>query len=110
MKDVFTHQDHARVGLYQSILEKSGILTYIRNENSHHSLTEIPVPLFYPTLCVVNDEDYDAALEILRPIEEAPPELGPDWQCAQCQESVPANFDACWKCGAARGSAGVGAA
>ncbi len=99
MKEVFTHPDLARVGLYHSLLAKQGILTHIRNENNVHA----PVPLFYPSLCVMDEGDYEAAKQLITQLEAAPNETGPDWQCAQCQEAVPSNFDTCWKCGAARG-------
>jgi len=36
---------------------------------------------------------------------DAPPDdesAGPSWQCPHCGEMVPANFDTCWKCLAAK--------
>jgi hypothetical protein len=102
MKEVFVHQDHAQVGLYKSVLDAAGISSYIRNEYSHQIVTPRPTDLFYPTLCVVNDEDYERALEIIaeRQAPEAP--AGPDWTCADCGEEVPGTFGSCWKCGALR--------
>jgi len=102
MREVFVNQDHARVGFYRSILDEAGIPTFIRNENSNNSLTELPSPIFFPALCVVHDEDYDRAMQILSHVYYDPPSNEPDWVCAQCGEHVPGNFDSCWKCQAVR--------
>ena len=73
---------------------------------THNLLTGIPSHLFYPKLCIIDDEDLDAALELLGPLhEKGNPQVasaGPDWTCPQCGESVPAGFDQCWKCDAVR--------
>jgi len=102
MREVFVNQDHARIGFYKSVLDEAGIPNFVRNESSNNSVTEIPSPIFFPALCVVNDEDYDAAMKILGEIYYAPPSQAPDWRCSKCNEDVPGNFDSCWKCGAIR--------
>lgn len=102
MREVFIHQDSARVGLYQSILDGAGIPTYVRNGISNNSVTDLPSPVFFPALCVVNDEDYQTALELLRTVHKPEPSDAPDWRCAACGEGVPGNFDTCWKCGVER--------
>ncbi len=98
MREVFVNQDHARVGFYKSVLDNAGIPSFVRNESSNNSVTELPSPLFFPTLCVLNDEDYDRAMQVLDEIHNAQPSNEPDWVCPKCGESVPGNFDACWKC------------
>lgn len=102
MRQVFVNQDHARVGYYKSILDQAGIPNFVRNEDSHNSITEMPSPIFFPALCVLHDEDYDRAMEILGEIYRAPASTEPDWRCSQCGEECPDTFDSCWKCGAAR--------
>ena len=101
MREIFVNQDHARVGFYKSILDDAGIPNFVRNENANN-ITEMPSPLFFPALCVVHDEDYDRALEVLREIYYAPDSVSPDWQCPKCSEDVPGNFGSCWKCDTAR--------
>jgi hypothetical protein len=99
MREVFIHQDSARVGLYKSILDEAGIPNFVRNGISNNSVTDMPSPVFFPALCVMNDEDYDTALELLRTVHKPKPTDAPDWKCPACAEDVPGNFDTCWKCG-----------
>jgi hypothetical protein len=98
MRDLFSHQDFTRVGHYQSVLEAEGIPTFIRNQNTNFSMADMPAAIFFPTLCVVNDEDYDAAMELLRPLYQPAPVSGPEWLCPSCSQSNPANFEICWNC------------
>ncbi len=102
MREVFIHQDSAFVGLCKSVLDGAGIPNFVRNGLTNNSITGIPVPLFYPTLCVANDEDYEAAVELLREVIKPEPSEGPDWKCPACGEEVPGTFENCWKCQAER--------
>lgn len=101
MREVFVNQDHARVGFYKSVLDQAGIANFIRNELGNN-ITELPSPIFFPALCVMQDEDYDEAMRILGEIYYQPPSQAPDWACAQCREEVPGTFDSCWHCGELR--------
>jgi hypothetical protein len=71
MKELFRERDPSRVGYYQSLLEASGIQTHVRNRDLVTTMgLEVPIPEFFPALCVVDDEDYDAAIEFLREVAE----------------------------------------
>lgn len=62
MRELFREQSIIRVNFFQSLLEAEGISTLIRNEHLTASgLSEIPIPEFFPALCVMNDEDYPFA-------------------------------------------------
>jgi len=98
MKEVFTDADFTRVGYYQSILENAGIQTFMRNMYSHHSLTEMPAGVFFPSLCVVRDDDYPEAMRILQDVHFPTTPTGTDWRCQRCGEEVPAGFETCWNC------------
>jgi hypothetical protein len=98
MKELFVNQDSARVGYFKSVLDEASILNIIQNENSHNE----PNPLFFPTLCVMNDEDYPRAMELLGAMYYAQPSTGREWKCPSCGELVPDNFETCWKCQASR--------
>jgi hypothetical protein len=74
---------------------------FVRNEMANN-ITDMPSPIFFPALCVVRDEDYDEAMQILGKIYYEQPSEGADWRCGQCSEEVPATFDSCWHCGALR--------
>lgn len=101
MKELFREKDFTRVAYYQSLLEAEGIPTMIRNQHLAMSgLTEIPIPEFFPALCVMREEDYERAMEIIRTafVENA---KGVDEEkvCKACGETCPGNFDVCWSCG-----------
>jgi hypothetical protein len=102
MREIFTHQDFTRVGHYQSILESGGIPTFIRNGVSHNSVTELPSPVLFPTLCVENDSDYEQAVKMIREVYQPQNTDAPDWPCLACGEAIPGTFDSCWSCGAVR--------
>ena len=107
MRQVFVNQDHARVGFYKSVLDDAGIPNFVRNNYSNNSVADMPSPIFFPALCVVRDEDYDRAMQILAEIYYAPPSKAADWQCAHCGEESPGTFDSCWHCGALRADSGT---
>lgn len=104
MKAVFTHFDSARVGLCKSLLDEAGIVSFVRNAASGN-LASIPVPVFYPVLCVVNDADFDRARQLILSQVEPIAMSGQDWVCPNCQSVVPAGFDKCWNCERDRGAA-----
>lgn len=98
MVEIFRDISSLKVGRYQSILEEQGIQTFIRNENL--ALTEVPIPVFYPALCVMNDEDHKKAMSILQEIikKEHTEIDSPDINCPSCHQPNPANFETCWSC------------
>ena len=100
MKELFRESDYTRVGYYQTILEGEGIQTFVRNQHTSNLMTSIPIPEFYPALCVVNEEDYERALEVLR-INVAKDQESSQTEvpCPKCQETNPGNFETCWSCG-----------
>ncbi len=65
-------------------------------------MSEMPSGIFFPQLCVVNDEDYDRAISLILEIRDGTPVVLPEWICSKCEESVPGGFDLCWKCGTDR--------
>ncbi len=101
MKELFRERDFTKVGFFQSILESEGIATIVRNEHLTSSgLTEIPIPEFFPALCVVNDEDYERAINLLRErAVENEKNADKEIDCPKCSEENPGNFDVCWSCG-----------
>jgi len=98
MIEVYSNADSALVGFYRSLLEDAGIRTYFRNE--FVSGVEVVVPVFYPAICVLNEEDEARALQIIREQSLTASSTGPDWNCATCGETVPGVFAQCWNCSA----------
>ena len=102
VKAVFTDREPARVGYFQSVLDNAGILTYVRNQVTNTTVAEMPSGIFFPSLCVVNDADYDRAIALILEVRDGTQVNLPEWTCASCGESVPGGFDICWQCGAER--------
>jgi hypothetical protein len=108
MREIFRNADSAWVGLYQSILEDADILTFVYNLSSLQLpaagllVAFFPLPLFFPTLCVVNDGDYEEAMEILQSVRAGGLQDTEHWNCERCGEVIPGNFTKCWNCDSAR--------
>lgn len=106
MKEVFRHHDHTMVALYQEILEAEGIPVMFRNLHlAMCGLATIPITEFYPNICVIDEEDYERAREVMRRvIHEA---VGPEVECPACGEKNPGNFELCFSCQGDLGEGGV---
>jgi hypothetical protein len=101
MKELFRERDFTRVSLYQNMIEAEGIPTVVLNENAETMTTVVPIPEFFPALCVVNDEDYERAVEVLESNAVDSARLSQQQRiCPACQEKNPGNFETCWSCGA----------
>lgn len=100
MKELYRHKDHATVAYYKSILESEGIPIMLRNEHlATTGLAEIPIPEFFPNICVMNDEDYERAWEIMkRTMETNSVDSELEVVCGECGEVNPGNFDMCFSC------------
>jgi hypothetical protein len=99
MKELVRERALVQLSHYRAVLEAAGIPTFIRNENLAN--VEAPIPVFCPALCVVRDEDYERALELLREATEAAEQASTEEApCPACGEANPGNFDLCWNCGA----------
>lgn len=71
MRKIYESHEQERVGHFQSILESAGILTLIKNDCQAAAEGTFPGDPFTPELWVMNDEDYDEAIKILRPLYES---------------------------------------
>ena len=101
MKELYRHKDYSTVAYYKSILESEGIATMLRNEHTTMAgVSDIPIPEFYPNICVMNDEDYPRAWEIMRrTMHTNAIDSEVDISCKSCGEVNPGNFDLCFSCG-----------
>ena len=105
MREVYRHSDAALVGIRQALLEDAGIQTFVRNLNTQQAIVGgvlaalFPIPEFWPTLCVVDDDDYPEAIALLQDIPQVEESSKREWKCSGCEEQVPGNFSLCWNCG-----------
>lgn len=102
MKELFRESDFTRVAILQSLLEAESIPTFIRNQDlSSCGPVGFPIPEFYPALCVVNDEDFAAAVTIIRASLLASQHAADsEIPCPACNAMNPGNFRLCWSCDA----------
>ncbi len=70
MRKVFESHRQEKVGHFHSILEQSGIASMIKNDASASIDGIMPGELILPELWVMEDDDYDRAIEILTPFYE----------------------------------------
>jgi hypothetical protein len=98
VRDVYSARNPTQVGFYKQVLDDAGIPSFIRNENP----PDPGVPIFDPTLCVINDGDYEQAIALIKARHEEESQPRADWKCPSCSEINPGNFEICWQCQTAR--------
>lgn len=59
------------LGYYQSLLEEAEIKTLVKNEYSQLAMGEIPFTQVYPELWVIDSEDYERALGLIRAVRDS---------------------------------------
>ncbi|MDI1314602.1 DUF2007 domain-containing protein [Prosthecobacter sp.] len=101
MRDLITSIDSTRLGFFKSILDEAEIPCFIRNETTAQ-LANIFIGPLQPTLCLVNDADYEQASVLLLPHQSEEACSAEEWPCPACKESNPASFEVCWKCQAVK--------
>jgi hypothetical protein len=101
MRDLITSLDSTRLGFFKSILEEADIACFIRNETTAQ-LTNIFIGPLQPTLCLVDDADFEQASALLLPHQSEGSCTAEEWLCPACKESNPASFEVCWKCQAVK--------
>ena len=108
MRKVFSSNEVSETALVRDALVHAGVDVTIQNEYSGRSA----IPAFRPPaeVWVRNDDDYDAARQIvvntiatLDSQAHAPP-----WVCSRCEERNPQSFEVCWNCGQDKGSSSHG--
>ncbi len=107
MTKVFVAQHPTEAHLVAGLLSSQGIGAEVRNESLFNVRGEVPVtPATLPTVWVLNDQDADSALQILRDYtpSQSDATAEPPWTCGHCGEQVEAQFEACWNCNTPRPS------
>jgi len=97
MKEILRHHELHQVTRYMDIPENVGLETLLRNENL--SVTDAPIPEFFPNLSVFNGEEFSNGMKLFcehnerigkgAEFEERLPSFG---------EMKPGNFDVCFSC------------
>lgn len=98
MRKIYENIEFTRVGNFQSILESEGIGTHIKNLGASAAAGDIPFQQVFPELWVVDDTDYERALEVLRPYYCHDFPVVSSWVCPGCAEEIEGTFGECWNC------------
>ena len=101
MKKVFSSDNQMIAGFLQGILENENIKCFIKNQALSGGIGELPPTECWPELWVVDDDDYQKALNIIEQVNlETDPKSKP-WRCS-CGETNEGQFGSCWQCGSDR--------
>ena len=100
MKRIYSAANLQDAHIVLGLLAHAGIEARVFNANAQGGLGEIPFTHAYPEVWVVDDADLRRARDLVQGYERAPSETG-SARCTACGEDNPANFQLCWKCGAA---------
>jgi len=106
MKKVYIATNPANAHLLKGVLESMNIQTIVQGEFLWGARGEIPItPETSPSVWVVDDSDYDRAMEIINNFE-AEEKNGDieikEWKCNKCGEANEGQFSECWQCGTSR--------
>ena len=82
---------------YRNLLEAEGIPTSIRNEHLGSIMGDMPFTDTWPQLWVVNDLDYDRAMQLINGDAQAESPTA-SWRCKNCGEENEGQYAACWSC------------
>lgn len=96
MKLIYTHENRFLVANAHNILEQAGIRVVWKNEFASSAIGEISPFDTWPELWVINETDYDRAVQVIANALSAP--NAPEWVCVHCNEHNDAAFETCWNC------------
>jgi rubrerythrin len=85
-----------------NVLATAGIQCELHNRYLNGALGEIPADQCAPELWLVDERDEVIARKLIDVAANGPGAGSPSWRCAQCGETLEAQFTVCWQCGTAR--------
>jgi len=107
MKQVYLAENPIEAHMVVDLLQAQEIQAVVQGE--HLFAIRGAVPISYPTVWVVDEDDYDRARELALEFDRGQYTLassGPlarePWTCPQCGEQIEGHFDQCWHCSAER--------
>ncbi|MDJ0793575.1 MAG: DUF2007 domain-containing protein [Woeseiaceae bacterium] len=97
MKKLTSAESLITINHYKNLLASEGIHTEVRNQHLGSIMGEVPFFETWPQLWVINDLDYDRALQLIKAADAESP--ADSWKCPGCGEENEGQFGACWNCG-----------
>lgn len=107
MQRVYRAADLTDAYLLLHRLQRAGIAARVLNEHARGALGEIPFTDAGPEVWIDEERHLEPALAAIAQ-HEAARTSGGTQRCPRCQEENPAEFELCWRCGAAIGETGNG--
>lgn len=97
MKKLYSAPTAITLQVIKSKLEAEGINCFIREEFPA-AAGEVPRIVCWPTLCVVDDDQFEMAEKILSQIIKDQNSLKQPWICQSCNVEVDGELEICWNC------------
>lgn len=105
LKKIYIAKNPADAHLLKGLLEGENIEAEVRGEFLYGVRGEVPItPDTCPSVWVMDDADYDRAMELVSTIPGGEPQNpieGEAWRCS-CGEASEGRFTECWRCGKTR--------
>ncbi len=102
MKKVTSADSLVTINHYRNLLESEGISAFLKNEHLASIVGEMPFQEVWPQLWVVNDLDYDRALQLIDSDKVTDESPSTPWRCRNCGTENEGQFSACWQCSEAQ--------
>jgi len=104
VKQVYLAENPIEAHIVVDLLQAQGIEAVVQGE--HIFAIRGAVPISYPTVWVLDEDNYDRARELALDYDRG--QYTPSradahrepWTCPQCGERIKGHFDQCWQCGA----------
>jgi hypothetical protein len=94
---VYAAENLQEAYLIVGLLEQSGIMVTLKNENLQGAVGEIPFTHAYPEIHLNDERDEVLARKLIKEYESSCKHLE-TVNCDACGEENPANFPSCWAC------------
>ncbi len=103
MRRIYSTHDGAMIHYVQQVLNSEGIECILKNQYLAGGAGELPPIDCWPELWVLEDDNSEAALNIIHAIlNEWPAHAATQpthWQCPRCGTDNEPPFLTCWQCG-----------
>jgi hypothetical protein len=106
VKQVYLAENPIEAHMVVDLLQAEGIEAVVQGE--HLFAIRGAVPISYPTVWVLDDDDYERARALALDYDRGQYTMQGEgvsqeaWTCGQCGERIEGHFGQCWHCGAER--------
>jgi hypothetical protein len=98
MKRVYTAPNLPDAHLLRELLQQAGIAAHVFNENAASLIGLVPITTAQPQVWIAQVHQEQHAKNVIADYQNRRA-VATTWQCVQCTETNPGEFDVCWNCG-----------